>query len=106
MTNKQEQLPIASAEDVEFSEELADRDDKEAQERAEAADRRASEYEGSDAVGHAAPSGEVRDAGPSGIGYTQASFFARGSVPIGEVQRDVRRFGSFNLIGFPFRSLG
>ncbi|QMV40449.1 YfhD family protein [Cohnella cholangitidis] len=46
MNNEQEQLPIASAEDVEFSEELADRDDKEAQERAEAADRRASEYEG------------------------------------------------------------
>nr|WP_255807586.1 YfhD family protein [Cohnella mopanensis] len=46
VNNNQEQLPIASAEDVEFSEELADQDDKEAQERARAADLRASGHEG------------------------------------------------------------
>ncbi len=41
-------LPTASAEDVEFSEELADKDDLEAQQRAAEADRRAVSYEGSD----------------------------------------------------------
>jgi len=41
MTDINKRLPIASAEDVEFSEELADEEDKEAMERAEAADRRA-----------------------------------------------------------------
>jgi|GEM_PF-1064121 len=41
-------LPSASAEDVEFSEELADEDDLEAQQRAAEADRRAASYEGSD----------------------------------------------------------
>lgn len=39
-------LPTAKAEDVEFSRERADADDLEALERAEAADRRAGEYEG------------------------------------------------------------
>ncbi|TVY00514.1 YfhD family protein [Cohnella terricola] len=39
--HNEEQLPIGSAEDVEYSEELADRDDQVAQQRAEAADRRA-----------------------------------------------------------------
>jgi hypothetical protein len=42
----QRKLPIASAEDVEYSEELAGPDDKEAQERAREADRRARSYEG------------------------------------------------------------
>ncbi|WP_127532294.1 YfhD family protein [Paenibacillus kobensis] len=37
------ELPIAENEDVEFSEELADEDDKVAQQRAAAADRRAKE---------------------------------------------------------------
>jgi len=37
----EEQMPIGSAEDVEYSEELADRDDEVARQRAEAADRRA-----------------------------------------------------------------
>jgi len=41
-------LPTASAEDVEFSEELADEDDLEAQQRAAEADRRAASYEGSE----------------------------------------------------------
>jgi len=44
MKKKQEQngkLPIGKAEDVEFSAELADQDDKEAQARAAEADRRA-----------------------------------------------------------------
>jgi len=39
-------LPVASAEDVEFAEELADEDDLEAQQRAEEADVRANAYEG------------------------------------------------------------
>ncbi|WP_276356009.1 YfhD family protein [Cohnella caldifontis] len=39
-------LPMASAEDVEFSEALADEDDLEARQRAEEADRRAASYEG------------------------------------------------------------
>ncbi|WP_245948281.1 YfhD family protein [Paenibacillus sambharensis] len=34
-------LPVAKAEDVEYSEELADMNDREARARAEAADRRA-----------------------------------------------------------------
>ncbi|WP_372662844.1 YfhD family protein [Cohnella sp.] len=34
-------LPIASAEDIEFSDELADEEDQEAQQRAAAADERA-----------------------------------------------------------------
>jgi hypothetical protein len=38
-----QQLPIAKGEDVEFAEELADSDDKEAQERANAADYRQEE---------------------------------------------------------------
>ncbi|WP_123043550.1 YfhD family protein [Cohnella candidum] len=37
---QEEDLPTASAEDVEFSEELADEDDREAQQRAAEADRR------------------------------------------------------------------
>jgi len=47
MTNNQNKaakagkLPIGKAEDVEFSQELADAEDKEAAARAEAADRRA-----------------------------------------------------------------
>jgi len=41
-------MPTASAEDVEFSEELADEDDLEAQQRAAEADRRAASYEGTD----------------------------------------------------------
>ncbi|XID95396.1 YfhD family protein [Paenibacillaceae bacterium WGS1546] len=45
MAERHEQLPVASAEDVEYSEELADRDDKKAAARAEAADRRAGEEE-------------------------------------------------------------
>ncbi|MFC5405138.1 YfhD family protein [Cohnella soli] len=44
--NEQEQLPTASAEDVEFSEELADSNDKTAAARAAEADRRAEAYEG------------------------------------------------------------
>lgn len=40
------QLPIASSQDVEFSDEIADEEDKEAQERAEAAARRVEGYEG------------------------------------------------------------
>lgn len=44
--NQNEDLPISRNEDVEFSMELADEDDLEALERAEAADRRA-EQEGS-----------------------------------------------------------
>jgi len=40
-TDKAGKLPIGKAEDVEFSEELADADDREASARAEAADRRA-----------------------------------------------------------------
>lgn len=39
-------LPVASAEDVEFSDELADEDDREAQERAREADARARSGEG------------------------------------------------------------
>jgi len=39
-------LPTAKAEDVEFSGELADENDREAQRRAAEADRRAAEYEG------------------------------------------------------------
>jgi len=39
-------LPIASAEDVEFSEALADDDDLEARQRAREADLRAAAYEG------------------------------------------------------------
>jgi hypothetical protein len=39
-------LPAASAEDVEYAQELADEDDLEAWERAEEADRRAFRYEG------------------------------------------------------------
>ncbi len=46
MENENKQLPIGSAEDVEFADELADGDDKEAQERAAAADRRATSNEG------------------------------------------------------------
>jgi hypothetical protein len=46
LEDHQNELPVDSAEDVEFSEELADRDDKEAQERAAAADRRNSAVEG------------------------------------------------------------
>jgi hypothetical protein len=38
-------LPVASAEDVEFSEELADEDDREAQQREAEADRRAASFE-------------------------------------------------------------
>ncbi len=38
------ELPTASAEDVEFSEELADQDDREALQRAAEADRRAASY--------------------------------------------------------------
>lgn len=41
-----EQLPTARAEDVEFSNELADENDREAQRRADEADRRAAAYEG------------------------------------------------------------
>ena len=41
-------LPTTSAEDVEFSEELADEDDLEARQRAAEADRRADSYEGAD----------------------------------------------------------
>lgn len=40
------QLPTAKAEDVEFSSELADENDREAQRRAAEADRRAAAYEG------------------------------------------------------------
>jgi hypothetical protein len=39
-------LPTASAEDVEFSDELADEDDREAQERAVEADNRATSCKG------------------------------------------------------------
>lgn len=39
-------LPTAKAEDVEFSGELADEADREAQQRAAEADRRAASYEG------------------------------------------------------------
>ena len=42
----QRKLPIASAEDVEYSEELADHEDEEAQMRARQADRRSASYEG------------------------------------------------------------
>ena len=41
-------LPTASAEDVEFSEEAADEEDREAQQRAAEASRRAALYEGAD----------------------------------------------------------
>ncbi|MFC4599329.1 YfhD family protein [Cohnella hongkongensis] len=41
--NERNRLPVERSEDVEYSEELADRDDQEALERAEAADRRALE---------------------------------------------------------------
>ncbi|MFC5467084.1 YfhD family protein [Cohnella suwonensis] len=41
LNKQQEELPTASAEDVEFSEEMADSDDREAAERAAQADRRA-----------------------------------------------------------------
>ncbi|WP_211246693.1 YfhD family protein [Cohnella pontilimi] len=41
-----DQLPMGSAEDVEYSEELADHEDIEAQQRAAEADRRAAAYEG------------------------------------------------------------
>ena len=40
------QLPISSNQDVEFSDEVADEEDREAQERAEAAARRVEGYEG------------------------------------------------------------
>lgn len=40
LNNEQNDISIAFGEDVEFSEELADQEDKEAQERAAAADRR------------------------------------------------------------------
>jgi len=46
MNNERNQLPVAKSEDVEFSEELADRDDREARNRAEAADRRAAGEQG------------------------------------------------------------
>ena len=46
MAKERERLPVAKAEDVEYSEELADGDDKKAQERAEAADRRAAGEQG------------------------------------------------------------
>ncbi|BBI34753.1 YfhD family protein [Cohnella abietis] len=46
MTDNHKKLPVASAEDVEFAEELADEEDKEAQQRAEAADQRATVSEG------------------------------------------------------------
>jgi hypothetical protein len=39
--SRQTNLPVASDEDIEFSDELADEEDDEAQERAEAADERA-----------------------------------------------------------------
>ncbi|RKP55198.1 YfhD family protein [Cohnella endophytica] len=39
-------LPVVSAEDVEFADELADSDDKEAQKRAAEADRRVTSSEG------------------------------------------------------------
>jgi hypothetical protein len=39
--SRQTNLPVASDEDIEFSDELADEEDQEAQERAEAADERA-----------------------------------------------------------------
>ncbi|GGG10820.1 YfhD family protein [Paenibacillus abyssi] len=41
LDNQHGELPIAKNEDVEYSEELADRDDRIAQERASAADERA-----------------------------------------------------------------
>jgi hypothetical protein len=41
MTKKNKKLPIAKNEDVEFSVELADREDREALQRAKAADKRA-----------------------------------------------------------------
>jgi hypothetical protein len=41
--NSEQQLPIAKNEDVEFSAELADEDDMEAQQRANAADHRQDE---------------------------------------------------------------
>lgn len=44
--NEYSSLPVGSAEDVEFSGELADVDDLEAQQRATEADRRATSYEG------------------------------------------------------------
>lgn len=48
MTNEHtnSRLPVVSAEDVEFAEELADADDKEAQRRAAEADKRATSNEG------------------------------------------------------------
>ncbi len=46
MDNERKRLPVAREEDVEYSEELADRDDREAVERAEAADRRAAGDQG------------------------------------------------------------
>jgi hypothetical protein len=42
--SQQTNLPVDSEEDIEFSEELADEDDQEAQERAEAADERTTGY--------------------------------------------------------------
>ncbi|RED65699.1 YfhD-like protein [Cohnella lupini] len=46
LTENHKHLPVVSAADVEFADELADADDKEAQERAAAADRRVTEGEG------------------------------------------------------------
>ncbi|WP_233566724.1 YfhD family protein [Cohnella endophytica] len=48
MTDDQQHkhLPVVSAEDVEFADELADSDDKEAQKRAAEADRRVTSSEG------------------------------------------------------------
>jgi len=46
VAKKNKKLPVASAEDVEFSNEVADGDDKQAQKRAKAADRRATANEG------------------------------------------------------------
>lgn len=45
---KEASLPKAKAEDVEFSEALADEDDREAQQRAAEADRRAAANEGTE----------------------------------------------------------
>jgi hypothetical protein len=44
--SRQRNLPIASAEDVEFADELADEDDKEAQQRGAEADSRVTASEG------------------------------------------------------------
>jgi hypothetical protein len=41
-----DELPLGSAEDVEYAAELADEDDVEARQRAEEADSRAAAYEG------------------------------------------------------------